>query len=77
MTSSPYDADAGYLLQQLDWKDLSTQCQIQVASMVFKALDDLVPDYLSSMFSEPCIRQAMFYGTLQTNQISLYQEPTT
>ena len=29
-----------------------TQPQIQVALMVFKALNDLAPDYLSSMFTE-------------------------
>ena len=54
LTSSPYDADAGYLLQQLDRKDLITQRQIQVALMVFKALNDLAPNYLSSMFTERC-----------------------
>ena len=46
LTSSSYDADAGYLLQQLGWKDLIAQRQIQVALMVFKALNDLAPDYL-------------------------------
>jgi len=51
-TSSSYDADAGYLLQQLGWKDVISQCQVQVALMVFKALNDLAPDYLSSMFTE-------------------------
>ena len=51
-SSGSYDADAGYLLQQLGWKDLIAQRQIQVALMVFKALNDLVPDYLSSMFTE-------------------------
>ena len=51
-SSSSYDADAGYLLQQLGWKDLIGQRQIQVGLMVFKALNDLVPDYLSSMFTE-------------------------
>ena len=45
-------ADARYLLQQLGWKDLITQRQIQVALMVFKALNDLAPDHLSSMFTE-------------------------
>ena len=30
-TSSSYGADAGYLLQQLGWKDLIAQRQIQVA----------------------------------------------
>ena len=38
LTSSSYDPDAGYLLQQLGWKDLIAQRQIQVALMVFKAL---------------------------------------
>ena len=52
LTSSSYDADAGYLLQQLGWKDLIAQCQIQVALMVFKALNDRAPDYLSSMVSD-------------------------
>ena len=51
LTSSSYDADARYLLQQFDWKDLITQRQIQVALMVFKALNDLAPDYLSSMLT--------------------------
>ena len=51
-SSSSYDADAGYLLQQLGWKDLIAQHQIQVALVVFKALNDLVPHYLSSMFTE-------------------------
>ena len=38
LTSSSYDADAGYLLQRLGWKDLIAQRQIQVTLMVFKAL---------------------------------------
>ena len=40
------------MLQQLGWKDLIAQRQIQLGLMVFKALNDLVPDYLSSMFTE-------------------------
>ena len=51
LTSSSYDADALYLLQQLACKDLITQRQIQEALMVFKALNDLAPDHLSSMFT--------------------------
>ena len=52
LTSSSYDADALYLLQQLGWKDLITQRQIQETLMVFKALNDLAPDHLSSMFTK-------------------------
>ena len=66
LTFSSYDADAGYLLQQLGSKDLIAQCQIQVALMVFKALNDPAPDYLSSMFTE---RRTSGYAlrALQTN----------
>ena len=46
LTSSYYDADARYLLQQLGWKDLITQRQIQVALIVFKALNDLAPLFI-------------------------------
>ena len=52
LTSCSYDADARYLLQKLSWKDLITQPQFQEALMVFKALNDLAPDHLSSMFTE-------------------------
>ena len=50
LTFSSYDADAKCLIRQLDWKDLSTQFQIQKALMVYKSLNGLVPEYLSSKF---------------------------
>ena len=43
-------ADANRLIRQLDWKDLSTQFQIQKSIMVYKSLNGLVPEYLSSKF---------------------------
>ena len=50
LTFSRYDADANPLFRQLNWKDLSTQLQIQKALMVYKSLNDLVPGYLSYKF---------------------------
>ena len=50
LTCSTYHADANRLFRQLNWKDLSTQFQIQKALMVYKSLNDLVPGYLSSKF---------------------------
>ena len=47
LTNSSYDADANPLIRQLDWRDLSTQLQIQKALMVYKSLNGLVPEYLS------------------------------
>ena len=53
LTFSRYDADANRSFRQLNWKDLSTQFQIQKALMVYKSLNDLVPRYLSSKFVNP------------------------
>ena len=50
LTSSSYDADAKGLIRQLGWKDLCTQRQIQKALMVYRSLNGLVPEYLSSKF---------------------------
>ena len=50
LTFSRYDADANRFFGQLNWKDLSTQFQIQKALMVYKSLHDLVPGYLSSKY---------------------------
>ena len=50
LTFSSYDADANCLIQQLDWRDLSTQFQLQKALMVYKSLNGLAPEYLSSKF---------------------------
>ena len=48
LTFSSYDAYANRLFKQLNWKDLSTQVQIQKALMAHKSLNDLVSGYLSS-----------------------------
>ena len=50
LTFSNYDADASQLFQNLNWKNLSTQRDIQKALMVFKSLHGLAPEYLSSKF---------------------------
>ena len=47
LTFSRYNADSSRLFRQLNWKDLSTQFQMQKAPMVYKSLNDLVPGYLS------------------------------
>ena len=53
LTFSSYDADASQLFQNLNWKNLSTQHDIQKAVTVFKFLNGLAPEYLSSKFIAP------------------------
>ena len=44
----PVNVDS--LFQILGWKDLKSQRQIQNALMIFKTLNGLVPEYLTSKF---------------------------
>ena len=50
LTYSNYDADAGHLFELLGWKNLASQQKIQRATMVYKSLHGLAPDYLCSKF---------------------------
>ena len=43
LTFSSYDADASHLFQNLNWKNLSTQRDIQKALIVLKSLNGLAP----------------------------------
>ena len=50
LTHSSYDADANQLLKELGWDNLETRCQKLKAEMVYKSLNGLAPNYLSSKF---------------------------
>ncbi|XP_073237512.1 uncharacterized protein [Porites lutea] len=50
LTYSSYDVDAGHLFKLLGWKNLACQQQIQRATMVYRSLHGLAPNYLSSKF---------------------------
>ena len=50
ITSSSYDVDVDSLFHKLSWKELHSRRQIQTALMVFKSLNGLVPEYLTSKF---------------------------
>ena len=73
LTSSSYDTDAKGLIRKLGWKDLYTQRQIQKALMVYKSLNGLVPEYLSSKFLK---RSGMRYSLRipKTNWLCLFHE---
>ena len=50
ITSSDYDVNVDSLFPRLSWKDLKSQRQIQNALIVFKSLNGVVPEYLTSKF---------------------------
>nr|XP_058947926.1 uncharacterized protein LOC131775812 [Pocillopora verrucosa] len=51
LTFSNYDADATELLEFLRWKNLTRQQEIHKATMMFRCLHGLAPEYLSSKFT--------------------------
>ena len=50
LTHSTYDADANQLFKELGWDNLETRRQKLKAEMVYKSLNGLAPNYLSSKF---------------------------
>ena len=50
LTYSSYDANADCLMEKLGWRKLDSQRQIHKATMVYKSLNGLAPDYLRSKF---------------------------
>ena len=51
LTFSDYDEGAGYLFELQGWKNLACQHEIEKATMVYKCLHGLAPEYLCSRFS--------------------------
>ena len=49
---SNYDTNAGHLFNILGWKNLKCQQQLQRATMVYRSLNGLAPNYLSSRFEK-------------------------
>ena len=52
LTSSSYDANVDDLFVRLGWQKLNLQCELKTATMVYKSLNSLAPDYLKSMFTD-------------------------
>ena len=53
LTSSSYDANVDDLFTiRLGWQKLNLQRELKTATMVYKSLNGLAPDYLKSMFTD-------------------------
>ena len=71
LTYSSYDVDAGHLFKLLGWKNLACQQQIQRATMVYRSLHGLAPNYLSAKFE----RREVAYN-LKINSMFHYRAHT-
>jgi len=68
LTYSNYDIDAGHLFKLLGWENLTSQQQIQRATMVYKSLHGLALEYLSSKFQR---REAAYTCNLRDSENKL------
>jgi len=62
LTYSNYDVDAVHLFKLLAWKNLTCLQQIQRATMVYRSLYGLAPNYLSSKFERREIAYDLSYS---------------
>ena len=46
----PYDASAAPLIQKLGWSTISTLVKKETATLIYKSLNSLAPDYLRKLF---------------------------
>ena len=70
LTYSSYDASADNLIKILDWKDIACQQQNARATMVYKCLHGLAPEYLCSKFSKHNSVYSRYYVPLpRTNYL--------
>jgi len=52
LTSSSNDANTDDLFVRLGWQKRNLQRELKTATMVYKSLNGLAPDYLKSMFTD-------------------------
>ena len=60
VTNSSYDARADVLIEKVNWPTISAIIRRETTTMVYKSLNDLVPMYLSNIFSRNSTRDTVY-----------------
>ena len=76
-TNSPYDASAAPLLQNLGWPSIKDLIRKETATLTYKALNSLAPQYLGELFSKCSEGSDRILRSTETNlQIPLLRTST-
>ena len=76
-TNSPYDASAAPLLQNLGWPSIKDLIRKETATLTYKALNSLAPQYLGELFSKCSEGSERILRSTETNlQIPLLRTST-
>ena len=47
-----YDSSSSVLIKTLNWPTVADMIQVKTACMLYKSINELVPDYLSQIFTK-------------------------
>ena len=76
-TNSPYDASAAPLLQNLGWPSIKDLIRKETATLTYKVLNSLAPQYLGELFSKCSKGSDRILRSTETNlQIPLLRTST-
>ena len=67
VTSSPYDASAAPIIQNLGWPTISDLIRKETATLTYKSLNSLAPDYLSKLFAKCSDDRERFLRSSETD----------
>ena len=67
VTSSPYDASAAPIIQNLGWLTISNLVRKDTATLTYKSLNLLAPDYLRKLFEKCSDDRERFLRSSETD----------
>ena len=67
VTGSPYDASAAPIIQNLGWSTISNLVRKETATLTYKSLNSLAPDYLRKLFAKCSDDRERFLRSSETD----------
>ena len=67
MTSSPYDASAAPIIESLGWSTISDLIGKETATLAYKSLNSLAPNYLRKLFAKCSDERERFLRSSETD----------
>ena len=70
VTNSSYDATAAHLIKELKWPTVHDMIKQEMATIVFKSINDLVPTYLSTLLTRNSTRNMVNLRNCETDLLA-------
>ena len=77
VTSSPYDASAAPIIESLGWSTFSDLIRKETATLAYKSLNSLAPNYLRKLFAKDSDKRERFLRSSETDLKIPFLKPTS